>query len=100
MILDLVQGITSTERDRRERTADEVTDVHGALSEDDIAVLAHVLVAARLVEADRACQEAQLHALAVLDESHDLPPEAISRLQSLEVPADDPSQLEYLQNLV
>jgi hypothetical protein len=100
MILDLVHGLTASERDSRERAADEVTDVHRSLSADDIAVLAHVLVAARLVEADRACQESQLHALAVLDEWYDLPPEAIGRLQSLEAPTDDPSQLEYLRDLV
>jgi hypothetical protein len=52
---------------------------------------------ARLVEADRTCQEAQLHALAQLDEWPDRPAEAIGRLRSLESPADDPSQLEYLQ---
>ena len=99
-LLDLVHALTGPDPRSRARAADEVTDVHRSLSEDDVAVLTHVLVAARLVEANRTCHGAQLHAMAELDERHDLPAEAIGRLRSLESPADDPSQLEYLQGLI
>ena len=54
-----------------------------ALSADDVAFLVHVLVAARMVEADEECQESELHALATLKESHHLSSDAIARLRYL-----------------
>jgi hypothetical protein len=100
LILDLAHGFTAPESETRHRSADEVTDVHRSLSADDIAVLVHVLVAARITEPERGCQEAQLHALAELQEWHELPLQAIARLRFLEAPSDDPSQIEYLESLL
>jgi hypothetical protein len=65
LVLDLVAGLASADTRRRQRTADEVTDVHTHLGDDDTSVLATVLVAARLLEGDTEAQEAQLHALTV-----------------------------------
>jgi hypothetical protein len=50
LILDLAHGLTAPDSEVRERSADEVTDVHRALGLEEIAILVHVLVAARLVE--------------------------------------------------
>jgi hypothetical protein len=98
-VLDLVHGITSPDAAVRGRSADEVTDVHRALSAADIGLIVHVLVSARERERDPRCQEAQLHALAELAEWHDLPPEPVSRLASLDpTPALD--QREYLDLLL
>ena len=41
MVLDLVHGITSGDVATRARSADEVTDVHTSLSDEDVAVVAH-----------------------------------------------------------
>ena len=73
--------------------------MHRSLSDDDIAVIAQVLVAARMHEQVVRCQEAQLHALAELAEWHDLPSVVLARLQHLE-PTSDPSQVEYLDFLL
>jgi hypothetical protein len=99
LILRLLHGITSPEAAVRSRSADEVTDVHTGLSPDDVAVLVHGLVAARMNEVDAECQESQLHALAELAEWHDMPTEAVRRLEALP-PTSDPSQVEYLDYLL
>lgn len=99
LVLDLVHGITSPDAAKRDRSADEVTDVHRGLSDEDVALLAHTLVGARLVEHDTCCQEAQLHALAELAEWHSLPTEAVGRLRSLSS-IHDPSQAELLRDLL
>lgn len=99
LVVELLHGITSPDRVVRERSADEVTDVHKGLPLEDVAALSYALVATRLVEADERCQESQLHALAELAEWHDLPAEAVRRLATLR-PTSDPSQLEYLDDLL
>jgi len=100
LVLDLVAGLASAGAHRRQRTADEVTDVHRHLGDDDTSVLATVLVAARLVEGDKAAQEAQLHALAELAEWHQLPRTVVARLHQLPRPTGDPSQDDYLAFLL
>ena len=85
LILDLIARIASEDESIRERAADEVTDVHRALEDADVEVVAGVLIVARLVEPSRRCQEAQLHALAELAEWHDLRREMVSASPSSHV---------------
>ena len=99
-VLDLIVGIASEDEAARDRAADEVTDIHRALDEADVDVVAGVLVVARLAEPVQRCQEAQLHALAELAEWHDLRPELVSRLSRIARPVADPSQEEYLDGLL
>lgn len=98
-VLEVLHGITSQDANTRERSAEGVTDVHRGLPTDDIASLVRALVDARLVEESPKCQEAQLHALAELAEWHQLPQDAVGRLRGLAV-GDDPSQAEYLADLL
>lgn len=99
LLLDLVHGITAADAKVRDRSADEVTDVHRSLDEEDVAVLVYVLVAARLVEDAVDAQESQLNALTDLAAWHDLPQEAVRRLRTLELSPADP-QVEYLEDLL
>jgi hypothetical protein len=63
------------------RATGAIEDLVKDLSADDVALLVHVLVAARMVEDDNGSQEAELHALADLKEWHPIPVEALARLR-------------------
>ncbi|HWH28208.1 MAG TPA: hypothetical protein VNU26_04465 [Mycobacteriales bacterium] len=96
----LAHGVTSPARDERADAAARVTDVVRDLGTHEAAMLTHVLVAARLVEADPGCREQQLYCLSTLAEWHDLPAEAVDRLRALDPATVVGSQVEYLEHLL
>lgn len=100
LVLRLTHAITSPARKSREEGAAQVTDVVRDLGAEEAVVLAHVLVAARLVEPDAGCREQQLHSLSTLAEWHDLPQEAVARLRAVDPATVEGSQVEYLEHLL
>jgi hypothetical protein len=100
LVVRLVHSISSLSADERDEGAAQVTDVVRDLSVEDATVLAHVLVATRLVETNARCQEQQLHSLATLAEWHDLSAEVLNRLRFLPPDSVDAQQAEYLAELL
>ena len=98
-LLEIVHGITSPDPRLRDKAADEVTDVMRSLTSDQAALVANLLAEARLVEDDRAAAEAELHALVEIGTWHELPATAVDRIRTVD-PGDDPSQQEYLSELL
>ncbi|HOX47421.1 MAG TPA: hypothetical protein PK668_27755 [Myxococcota bacterium] len=84
----------------RERAADEVTDIHRGVGDAEAVEFARILVAARLVEPDLACQEAQLHAICDLMAWHHIPAEAVMPLKELRGKSDLGAQEEYLEDII
>jgi len=70
-----------------------------SLTSGQVALVAHLLAEARLVEDDRDAAEAQLHALVEMGAWHELPATAVDRIRTVD-PGDDPSQQEYLSELL
>lgn len=99
-VLGLAHAITNPSPSRRDEGAAQVTDVVRDLTADEVTVLAHLLVEARLVETDGRCREQQLNSLCTLREWHALPPEALARLRYLATESIDRQQAEYLQELL
>jgi hypothetical protein len=98
--MGLVHALTSSSPERRRAAAGAITDLVHDLSADDVALLVHVLVAARVVEPDDECQEAELHALGTLDEWHQVSDEVLARLRFLPAESVVGSQVEYLESLL
>ena len=96
-LLILQRGLVSDDPKQRADSADGVTDVHRDLSVDDVAVLALLLSALRVNEADVRAAESQLHALSELAEWHDLPTAALRiAVQPPHALAWAGSELEYV----
>ncbi len=97
--LDLVRRLVSPDASDRERAADEVTDVIQAL---DVfgAALAHMLALVCVTEVDQGAREAQLHALAELDEWGMVPTTAREVLAAIDRRSLVGSQVEYVEALL
>jgi hypothetical protein len=96
----LLRALSSANPPERERAADETTDVHRGLSDEDVSRLVRALVSARMHETDAACQEAQLNALCDLATGHDIHEELLRPLSSLIVRDLPRGQAEYLTALL
>ncbi|WP_188037032.1 hypothetical protein [Actinotalea sp. JY-7885] len=68
MVLELIDGMTAPDRRRRERAADEITDVLDGHSEEEAFVVSCVLATLARREDDEACLEAELHTLTIMAE--------------------------------
>ena len=99
LICELAQGIRGVNPARREKAADEVTDVHRGFSKEQVHTLARILVAARLVETSPRCQEAQLNALCDIKAWHSLPRDILMPLLPLRNKEKLGPQAEYLDDL-
>jgi hypothetical protein len=97
---ELAQGITAPDPTIRARAADEVTDVHRAFNAEQIGELAQRLVAARLVEGEAKCQEAQLNALCELKAWHEIERNILAPLSSLQLAPGQEPQSEYREELL
>ena len=69
------------------------------LREQDVDLLARLLVTVRLAEPELNCRESQLHALAELAEWHDLSPAVLAPLVMIRAEAVG-SEIEYLDYLL
>ena len=94
--LSLVRDLTSSDPKVRWDASEAVTDVLGDLTAHDAAMLANVLVSARLVEDDEDCQESQLNALGSLKERDSIPSETLAPLRYLSPATVRGSQTEHL----
>lgn len=97
-VLQVVRLLVSEIPRERDRGADEVTDILRSLTPDHVAMLARLLVFARLNETDEACQESQLNALASLHSMTPLTADVLEPLRALESVSG--SQSEYLDALL
>lgn len=99
LLIRIVRGLVAEGPAVRARSADKVTDIVQDLTGDDVALLAHLLIAARIGEGDALAQEAQLHALSELAEWHELPLGALARLSEVPKETVTGSEVEYMEHL-
>ena len=100
LLCAVMQSVGSHDTRLRDRGADDVTDLCGALSESQVHRLVQLLVRVRLAEGDLQCQESQLNALCVLQCAHGLSDELLAPLHALWGAGLEPSQVEYLEALL
>jgi len=98
-VLELIYGISAPQPAVRENSADAVTDVVRHLPDQDAVLLARLLVRISVTEPDLNCRESQLHALAELAQWHELPPDVLHPLASIQGEAVG-SEIEYLDYLL
>jgi hypothetical protein len=97
-VLEIVRLLVSEIPHERDRGADQISDVVNSLTPDHRAMLARLLVFARLNEPDESCQEAQLNALATLHSTAPLPADVLKPLRALRSPPG--SQRDHLAELL
>lgn len=99
-LLRIQRGLVNDSPTSRAQSSNAVTDVLRNVSADDAAVIALMLSALRATEHNAAAAESQLHGLAEIAESHDLPSAAAHRaVQPPRVLAWSGSELEYVEYL-
>jgi hypothetical protein len=93
----LVRGLVDMDSQQRGNHADEVTDVRTVLDAEQERCVAFVLAEIALWETDAAAREAQLHALAELDEWDGVPDQAIELIRSIDIATLVGSEVEYVE---
>lgn len=98
-LVRLLHRLTDPDPATRERAADETTDVAAGLDQTQSMAIANVLVVLSLWESVPSCREAQLNALAEINDRFSVPPSVLHPLARLREASLGPSESEHLQEL-
>lgn len=99
-VIELVHSLSSPDAKERGSAAFEIQDLHKDLEENDVQLIARVLILARLHETDEECQQAQLGALCDLSGWHTFPVDVLNSLYTIDRAALQGSQRHALLEII